>query len=296
MTLSLMPLHHLITGPPPDAAWNFTLDEIRQQLAYLNVTNLSDSHICQLKKQLDDLIAKELEHVQVASELSCCRIEDPVSSHLDSVSKFSSDSGDCTTPESEMHKSLSDLDSHHTVPTFAPQSNYSNRKGQSTKLFSKPHAWVRPCRSARTGYLSHVLQPDMRTESRDTVSSISEISDSSAVGLPAEQGADDASSAHPRSLFRDRYLEYPSLFPGTVDSQYKRHRDTPRRPHTDCTRITASSTLVPQITRVMQWDCSPTATPATVAPKVNSRPLSTCDLLRPSNQRQLGQNCTQANI
>lgn len=253
MTLSLMSLHHLISGSSRDAGWGFTYDEIRHQLAYLGVTNLSDSKLYQVKNQLDDLIAKEWEQAQVTSELSRCCIDDLSPSHLGSVPNFSSDSRECSSPEPGAQKSLSDLDSHCTALT-----NFSNRKMQSTKPFFKSHAHVKPCRSVKAGYLSHVLHSDVRTESGDIVSTISDINDSPSVVTSASvQSADDAFSTRAESFFRDRYLENPSLFPDTGDSHFARsHHESQECLRSDGTpmHIVTVSTPGHQNTRIMQCE------------------------------------------
>ncbi|KAF6770908.1 hypothetical protein AHF37_10646 [Paragonimus kellicotti] len=223
-----------------EAECAFTLEEIREQLSNLGVSNVSDTQLYKLKQHLDSVIAKERREASwLASNPTTAPIDSFVTtivpsstsaSFLDTASQVASSTPEPTCSEKSA-LSMRTGDEFVTGIHSLDNSNLAVRQIEfsSTAQSSVSLGRRRPASS----YLAHIQQPDVRQGSPNSVSSISDIEDNPFSQTPSAYSSDSGQitptfslvSTPPQSLsIRRELLESPELLHMTPVSESKRDR------------------------------------------------------------------------
>ncbi|KAF5399870.1 hypothetical protein PHET_06618 [Paragonimus heterotremus] len=186
-----------------EAECAFTLEEIREQLSNLGVSNVSDTQLYQLKQHLDSVIAKEHRKANwLASNPTTAPIDSftttivPSStsaSFVDSTSQVTSSTPEptCSEKSALSMRTRDEFDTRiHSTHLTLPQLDNSNLAARQIDFPLTTQSPVNLTRRRPASYLAHIQQPDVRQGSPNSVSSISDIEDDPSSQAPSASSSD----------------------------------------------------------------------------------------------------------
>ncbi|KAF8569389.1 hypothetical protein P879_04783 [Paragonimus westermani] len=209
-----MPITTTLSLSLSEAECAFTLEEIREQLSNLGVSNVSDTQLYQLKQHLDSVIAKERrEENWLASNPATALIDSsattivPASnsvSAVDSASQVISSTPEptCSEKSALSIRTLDEFDTRiRSMHLTVPQLDISNTATRQIGFHStaQPPVSLTEQRPA-SSYLAHIQQPNVTTRSSpNSVSSTFDIEDNPSSQAPSVCSS-DSNQVTPTSL------------------------------------------------------------------------------------------------